>query len=95
MLSSWNEGAARSAILRFVQATATEGPDFVPPEARIAAFVPDGTLWPEQAAYPLKPFLIDLLGARAAAHPGWEGKEPFRTGLGGGLAGHPKPSRRR
>jgi hypothetical protein len=38
-LPSWNEGAAKKAIVDFVQATTTQGsPQFVPPAERIAAF---------------------------------------------------------
>lgn len=56
-LPSWNEGAAKSAILSFVTRVTTEGSsDFVPVPERIAVFDNDGTLWPEnplpfQAAY--------------------------------------------
>jgi phosphoglycolate phosphatase-like HAD superfamily hydrolase len=56
-LPSWNEGAAKSAILSFVERVTTEGSaDFVPQPERIAVFDNDGTLWPEnplpfQAAY--------------------------------------------
>ncbi len=36
-LPSWNDGAAKKAIIEFVHATTTMGgPKFVPPEARIA-----------------------------------------------------------
>jgi hypothetical protein len=48
-LSSWNEGPVKAAILKFVQATTDRvSPDYVPPEARIATFDQDGTLWVEQ-----------------------------------------------
>jgi len=51
-LPSWNEGAAKSAILDFVARTTREGgPDFIAHEQRIAAFDNDGTLWCE---YPLQ-----------------------------------------
>ena len=44
-LPSWNEGAAKTAILDFVARTTTAGsPDFVPEEERIAAFDQDGVL---------------------------------------------------
>jgi hypothetical protein len=47
-LPSWNEGTAKKAIIAFVQATTTpSGPKFVAPEARIATFDQDGTLWVE------------------------------------------------
>jgi hypothetical protein len=38
-LPSWNDGAARQAIVQFVKATTTQGsPQFVPPAERIATF---------------------------------------------------------
>ena len=47
-LPSWNDGAAKKAIVDFVKATTDpSSPDFVPPEARIATFDQDGTLWVE------------------------------------------------
>ena len=51
-LPSWNDGAAKKAIVEFVQATTDKGsPKFVAPEARIAAFDQDGTTWVEQPMY--------------------------------------------
>ena len=51
-LPSWNDGAAKKAIVEFVQATTTQGsPKFVPPEERIATFDQDGTLWVEHPIY--------------------------------------------
>jgi len=48
-LESWNDGAAKSAILDFVTKVTTSGsPDFVPEPERIATFDNDGTLWCEQ-----------------------------------------------
>jgi hypothetical protein len=45
-LPSWNDGAAKQAIVDFVKATTDKSsPDFVPPEERIATFDQDGTLW--------------------------------------------------
>ena len=47
-LPSWNDGPAKQAILEFVWATTDQSsPTFVPPEARIATFDQDGTLWVE------------------------------------------------
>jgi hypothetical protein len=57
-LSSWDDGAARTAILPFVdRVTRNGGPGFVPPPARIAVFDNDGTLWSEQ---PMLALLTDL-----------------------------------
>ena len=48
-LGSWNDGPTKAAILQFVQDVTKEGgPEFVPPEQRIATFDIDGTLWCEQ-----------------------------------------------
>lgn len=45
-LPSWNDGAAKKAIIAFVQATTTTGgPTFVAPEERIATFDQDGARW--------------------------------------------------
>jgi len=58
-LESWNDSAARQALIAFVGNVTREGsPDFVPPAERIAVFDNDGTLWPEnplpfQLAYAL------------------------------------------
>ena len=48
-LPSWNDGAAKQAILDFVARVTIEGgPEYVPPEARVAVFDNDGTLWCEK-----------------------------------------------
>jgi hypothetical protein len=47
-LPSWNDRAAKNAILDFVRATTDKNsPNIVPPERRIATFDQDGTLWVE------------------------------------------------
>jgi hypothetical protein len=51
-LPSWNDGAAKEAIVAFVdRVTQQGGSDFVPVEQRIATFDNDGTLWAEQPIY--------------------------------------------
>ena len=51
-LPSWNDGPTKQAIVAFVQATTDQAsPTFVPPEARIATFDQDGTLWVEHPMY--------------------------------------------
>ena len=49
-LPSWNDGAAKSAILDFIARVSTSGRDHVPPQHRVAVFDHDGTLWCE---YPM------------------------------------------
>ena len=51
-LPSWNDGAAKTGDRRLRRKVTTEGgPNFVPPEERIAIFDNDGTLWFEQPMY--------------------------------------------
>ncbi len=83
-LPSWNDGAAKGAIIAFVtRVTADGGPDFVPAEQRIATFDNDGTLWSEQPAYVQAAFLADRLKAMAPQHPEWRTEQPFKAALEG------------
>src|SRR5215475_6758347 len=51
-LASWNDGAAKQAIVDFVRATTDRSsPGYVAPEERIAVFDQDGTLWVEHPMY--------------------------------------------
>ena len=64
-LPSWNEGAAKKAIVEFVQTTTTPGsPNFVPPAERIATFDQDGTLWVEHPIYAQVMYCLDHVPAR-------------------------------
>ena len=83
-LPSWNDGAAKQAILNFVTATTTEGDaSFVAPEDRIATFDQDGTTWVEQPLYGQGLFALDRLAAMAPDHPEWKETEPFKSVLTG------------
>lgn len=83
-LPSWNEGAAKTAILSFVKAVTTENsPSYVPPEDRVATFDQDGTLWVEQPLYPQFTFAIDRIKAMSPSHPEWKEQEPFKSILAG------------
>ena len=60
-LASWNSGAAKRAILDFVHATTNRaGPNYVPPDDRIATFDQDGTLWVEHPLYTQAMFAAEL-----------------------------------
>jgi len=86
-LPSWNEGAAKSAIVDFVTAvTAEGGADFVPTEARIATFDNDGTLWIEQPLYIQFAFALDRVKALAPQHPEWATTQPFKAVLDNDLS---------
>src|SRR5262245_34356633 len=83
-LPSWNEGAAKQAIVQFVRDTTTAGaPGFVPPAERVATFDNDGTLWAEQPIYFQFLFGIDRVKAMAAKHPEWKTQEPYKSLLAG------------
>jgi phosphoglycolate phosphatase-like HAD superfamily hydrolase len=87
-LPSWNDGAAKKAILDFVARTTTAGgPDFVPVPERIAVFDNDGTLWAEQPIYFQFAFAIDRVKALAPQHPEWKDREPFKSVIAGNMAG--------
>ena len=86
-LASWNDGPAKQAIVKFVEATTTQGsPKFVPPAQRIATFDQDGTLWVEQPLYTQVVFAIDRVKELAPQHPDWKTKQPFATILAGDRA---------
>jgi len=83
-LPSWNDRAAKQAIIDFVTATATpENASFVPPEKRIAVFDNDGCLWAEQPLYFQAFFAFDRIRALAPEHPEWKTQEPFASILKG------------
>jgi len=86
-LPSWNEGAARQAIVTFVaDVTTAGGASFVSPAERIAVFDNDGTLWSEQPMYVQLAFAIDRVKALAGGHPDWKRKQPFKGVLENDLA---------
>jgi hypothetical protein len=83
-LPSWNEGAAKKAIVEFVQTTTTAGsPQFVPPAERIATFDQDGTLWVEQPLYSFVMYALERVPVLAKAKPELKNVEPFKTVLSG------------
>ena len=83
-LPSWNDGAAKQAILDFVKATTDRSsPNFVPPEARIATFDQDGTLWVEHPMYSQVVYCLDRVPALVKAKPELANVEPFKTVLSG------------
>jgi phosphoglycolate phosphatase-like HAD superfamily hydrolase len=86
-LPSWNEGAAKQAIVEFVHATTTQGSaSFVPVPARIATFDQDGTLWVEHPMYAQVVYCLDRVPAVVKAKPELASQEPFKTVLSGDRA---------
>ena len=83
-LPSWNDGAPRKSIVDFLtKVTKADGPDFVQPAGRIAAFDNDGTLWAEQPMYFQLIFVLDRVKTLAPQHPEWKTQEPFASILKG------------
>jgi phosphoglycolate phosphatase-like HAD superfamily hydrolase len=83
-LPSWNDGAAKQAILAFVKDTTTQGSTkFVPPAERIATFDQDGTLWVEHPMYSQVMYILDRVPALVKAKPELAKVEPFRTVMSG------------
>jgi phosphoglycolate phosphatase-like HAD superfamily hydrolase len=85
-LPSWNDTAAKKNIESFVErVTKDGGPDFVPPDARIATFDNDGTLWVEQPMYVQFAFVFARVKALAPKHPEWKTTQPFKAVLEGDM----------
>ena len=85
-LASWNDGASKQAILRFIGEVTTPGsPGFVPPAERIAVFDNDGTLWAEQPIYFQFAFALDRVKALAPRNPRWRTTPPFDAILKGDM----------
>jgi hypothetical protein len=83
-LPSWNDGAAKKAIVEFVKATTDKSnAKFVPPEARIAVFDQDGTTWVEQPMYTQVIYCLERVPAVVKAKPELANVEPFKTVLSG------------
>jgi phosphoglycolate phosphatase-like HAD superfamily hydrolase len=83
-LPSWNDGAAKQAILDFVRATTDQASSkFVRPEQRIATFDQDGTLWAEHPIYSQVVYCLDRVPALAEKEPKLRDIEPFKTVLSG------------
>jgi phosphoglycolate phosphatase-like HAD superfamily hydrolase len=83
-LPSWNDCAAKRAVIDFVgRVTKEGGPDYVPPAERIATFDNDGTLWCEKPMYFQALFALDRVKALSDKHPEWKTTEPFKSVLDG------------
>ena len=88
MLSSWNDGPARTAILEFVERVSEEGgADHVPPAERVAVLDNDGTLWCEKPTYIQALFVFARLRDAVAARPELAERPVVKALLAGDLAG--------
>ena len=81
-LPSWNDGAAKTAIIAFVKDTTTQGgPKFVPPAERVATFDQDGTLWVEHPIYTQVMYVLESVPALVKAKPELAKVAPYSTVL--------------
>ncbi|WP_426804513.1 HAD family hydrolase [Stenotrophomonas sp. SrG] len=80
LLKSWNAGATRQAIIAYVaRVTLEDGPDYVPPAARIAVFDNDGCLWCEKPMPIQAGFLLRRIAEQAEADPSLRDRQPWKA----------------
>jgi phosphoserine phosphatase len=85
-LPSWNDIAAKEAIIAYVtDVTTAESENFIPIADRISTFDNDGNLWAEQPAYFQLYFAIDRVKELAGDHPEWQTEQPFKAALEGDM----------
>src|SRR5262245_24652623 len=83
-LASWNDGPAKQAIIDFVKASTDQSSlNFVTPEARIATFDQDGTLWVEHPIYSQVVYCLDRVPTVVKEKPELANVEPFKTVMSG------------
>jgi phosphoserine phosphatase len=85
ILASWRPGATRSAIVDFTQRVCT-GSQAISPEARIAVFDNDGTLWTEKPLAPQLHYVILAWAEAARADSSLAGMQPYRSAVTGDYA---------
>jgi len=79
ILPSWNDGAARRALVEYVTAVTEAGPEFVPVEDRVATFDNDGTLWCEKPTAIQAYFIAGRLAEMAEAEPSLRRRQPWQS----------------
>jgi phosphoglycolate phosphatase-like HAD superfamily hydrolase len=85
-LASWTDGPTKAAIVDFVGRVSTEGgPDYVEPQARVAVFDNDGTLWCEKPMYIQLDFLLRRFKEQAEADPSLRDQQPYKAAYTGDL----------
>ncbi len=85
-LDIWNDGPAKSAIVDFVRRVTQKGSsDFVEPDARVAVFDNDGTLWCEKPMYIQLVFLVRRFAEQAEEDPSLREREPYKGAYEGDL----------
>jgi hypothetical protein len=81
-LESWNDGAAKRAIIDFVtKVTTPNSPTFVPPAERIATFDNDGTLWCEKPMPIQLDFILRRWVEMAQQNPALREQQPWKAAV--------------
>ena len=75
IMASWNDGAAKRAIVAFVEQTVSD----VPVEERVAVFDNDGTLWCEKPMPIQADFVLRRLFEMADGDPELRGRQPWKA----------------
>src|SRR5436189_4301477 len=75
LLTSCSAGSAKRAIVEFVRTVS----DAVPPEARIAVYDNDGTLWCEKPMPIQADFILRRLAAMADQDPALRERQPWKA----------------
>jgi phosphoserine phosphatase len=79
-LSTWQDGAAKEAILGFVDQTCADGANGpVPVDERVAVFDNDGTLWCEKPMPIQLDFILRRLSEMAEADPILRDRQPWKA----------------
>jgi phosphoglycolate phosphatase-like HAD superfamily hydrolase len=76
VLASWRDGAARQAVVEFVERTVAGA---VPVEDRVAVFDNDGTLWCEKPLPIQADFILRRLFEMAEADPELRDRQPWKA----------------
>src|SRR6476646_6206948 len=77
VLPSWRDGAARQAIMDFVEKTC--GENGVPAQERIAVFDNDGTLWCEKPMPIQLDFILRRFAEMVQAQPDLRDRQPWKA----------------
>lgn len=85
-LTSWTDGPTRSAITDFVErVTDEDGAEYVEPDARVAVFDNDGTLWCEKPLVIQLDFTVRRLAELARNDPTLQERQPYKAAYEGDL----------
>lgn len=79
VLKSWNDGAVKESIINFIDSTIEDGPNYIRPEDRIAAFDNDGTLFVEKPMPVQFNFIMKSLISEVENNPSLRNKQPYKA----------------